>query len=460
MSAVTTTPEVTAAPLWHRLTDRLGGSPSTRRVRIALLIIVLGYMALGTVIAIETPAWESSDEPGHVLNIETIASGHWYQIDLNCPATPQTTILSCNGDEPQQAPLYYLVMAGWQRLIGLGIERPPTQQLAFGKDTPGQEFLPQSSRPRISHMAATPQHHYGCRNGNHDLLHRPAGNSRLWTPVIAAALAAFIPGFVFHSAFVTNDNLLILLSAVFTYCAVRFIQNLSASWIIATGVVFGLLLTTKLSVLPLALVIPFLALMAPRWRTRVTFFAYATLSALAVSAWYLIQNWIRYGDPLARHATLTYLVRDGALGLPDGVPYVVKDPINLIVFDVPNKIASNIWYSSGWGQFHWPQLVGYGITFVVLLVLLGLIGQQGLSNQALLVLGLIGVLSVASVWFLAFQTAAYGARFAYVGIPAIAALVALALQRWPLALRWILPAAGLVGCLIALHQDVLGVHWT
>ena len=459
MSPMTTTPEATAAPLWRRLTDRLGDSPSTRRVRIALLMIVLGYMALGTVIAIETPAWESSDEPGHVLNIETIVSGHWYQIDLNCPATPQTTILSCNGDEPQQAPLYYLVMAGWQRLIGLGIERPPTQQLAYGKDTPGQGFFLNHPGHGFLIWLRLPNIIMGAATVFMTFLTARLVTRDTWTPVIAAALVAFMPGFVFHSAFVTNDNLLVFLSAIFTYCAVRFTQNLSARWIIATGVVFGLLLTTKLSVLPLALVIPFLALMAPRWRTRVTLFAYATLSALVVSAWYLIQNWVRYGDPLARHATLTYLIRDGALGLPDGVPYVVKDPINLIVFDVPNKIASNIWYSSGWGQFHWPQLVGYGITFVVLLVLLGLIGQ-GISNRVLLVLGLIGVLSVACVWFLALQTAAYGARFAYVGIPAIAALVALALQRWPLALRWILPAAGLVGCLVALHQDVLGVHWT
>ncbi|MGA7053598.1 MAG: hypothetical protein WBZ37_20465, partial [Mycobacterium sp.] len=180
-------------------------------------------------------------------------------------------------------------------------------------------------------------------------------------------------------------------------------------------------------------------------------------SALAVSSWDLIQNWVRYDDPLARHASAVYLTRDGGLGTPVGVPYIVKDPFNLILFDVPNRIASNVWYSSGWGQFRWPLLLAYFITLVVLVVLLGLI-NQGISKQVLLVLGAIAVLSLACVWLLAFQTFTYSDRYAFVGITAIATLVALALQRWPLWMRWILPFAGILGCLVAIHQDVLSIH--
>ena len=460
MSPMTSASEVVTPPVRQRLAGTLtGGRPSPARVRIALLAIVIVFVALGSFIAVKTPAWESSDEPGHVLNIETIASGHWYHIDLNCPATPRTTILSCSGDEPQQAPLYYLLMAGWQRVVGLPVQVPPTQQLRFANENEVGEFFLQHPDHGFLIWLRLPNVILGAATIAMTFLAARLVSRDNWTPVIAAALVAFLPGFLFHSAFVTNDSLVNLLGAVLTFCALRFIQSFSSRWIVATGAVYGLLLTTKLSVVPLALIVPFVALMAPTWRRRLVLFAYGTLSALAVSVWYLIQNWARYGDPLARHATLTYLIRDGALGLPDGVSYVVTDPLDLIVFYVPNKIASNVWYSSGWGQFHWSQATGYLITFVLLVALVGLINQR-IPNRVLLTLGAIGVLSLGCVWLLAFQTAAYGARFAYVGIAPIAVLVALALQRWPLAIRCILPAVGLMGCLVAIHQNVLGVHWT
>lgn len=239
---------------------------------------------------------------------------------------------------------------------------------------------------------------------------------------------------------------------------------MTTAWMIATGAVFGLLLTTKLSVVPLALVVPFLAFIgSSSWGRRFSLFAIGCASGLAVSAWYLIQNWVRYGDPDAGHASLAYMTRLGSLGTPIGVPYVVRDPLDLSLFKVPGRIASNFWYGSGWGQFHWPLTVGCLITLAAVLVLFGLLFglvHRDIAPRVLLVLGAISVLSLACVWFMAFQTPAYGDRFAYVGLAAMATVLALAVQRWPVALRWLLPAAGIVGCLFAIHQDVLGVHWT
>ncbi len=60
----------------------------------------------------------------------------------------------------------------------------------------------------------------------------------------------------------------------------------------------------------------------------------------------------------------------------------------------------------------------------------------------------------------AFQTPIYGVRFAYVGLVAMVTILALAVQRWPVVLRGLLPAPGVVGYLVAIHQDVLGVHCT
>lgn len=64
------------------------------------------------------------------------------------------------------------------------------------------------------------------------------------------------------------------------------------------------------------------------------------------------------------------------------------------------------------------------------------------------------------MWIVAFQTSTYQARYAYAGLAAIAALAALGVERWRLAMRFIVPAAGLVGTIVAVQQNVLAVHWT
>ena len=142
-----------------------------------------------------------------------------------------------------------------------------------------------------------------------------------------------------------------------------------------------------------------------------------------------------------------------------GKPYVVKDPANLVLNLVPTRVVTNFWYSSGWGQFHWSAGVGFLVTCGVLALLAGLI-HQDIPIRVLVVLGSIAALSLACIWLLAFQTGTYGDRYAYVGITAIVTIVALSIQRWPVLLRWLIPTACLVGTILAIQSDVLGIHWT
>jgi hypothetical protein len=420
---------------------------------IGLIVIVAIFAALASIIAVKTPAWESADEPGHVQNIETLVQGHWYRIDSRCDA--------CAGNEAHQAPLYYLLMAGWQELVRAPVFFPPhnlpvspafffpSAHHGFFLRHPGRATVLWLRFPNIVLSAATVVMTFlAARRLTRDA----------WIPLVAAALVAFLPRFLFLSAFVTNDNLVNLFGAVLTYCAIRFVQRPVIGWMVATGAMYGLLLTTKLSVIPLGLVVPLLALMVPTWRRRLVFFCAGAVSAVALSGWYLIQNWVRYGDPLARSATSTYLAGIGGLGTL-GFRYVVKDPLHDVFVDVPKNVVTYFWYESGWGQFAWPRSVGLALTCVLGLVLVGLFGQ-GISKRVLLALGSISVLALSCVWFTSFQTATFNARLAFVGLAAMGILVALALQRWPLWVRWILPAVGLVGCVVAVHSDVLDVHWT
>jgi 4-amino-4-deoxy-L-arabinose transferase-like glycosyltransferase len=428
------------------------------QVLLVLALVIVVYTVLASFIAIRTPPFEAADEFGHVDNVETLVSGHWYTIPPRC-WSPEHKLI-CTSNELHQPPLYYLLLAGWQDLVGLAPVPPPTN---FG-DGPGviglrgEVLLRHPDRglvlwvrfPNIVLGAATILMAFAAgRRVTHDK----------WTPVVAAAVVAFMPRFVFLSPFVTNDNLVTLLGAVLTWCALSFVRRRSWRWMAATGAVFGLLITTKLSVLPLGLILPLLALAAPSWRRRAWLFACGALSALAASSWYWIQNWVRYGDPLARHATTTYLLQIGGLGTYLGEPYVVRDPITFVLYYVPRKMFSYFWYASGWNQFSWSLSVGIAITCVVGVALLGLI-RRSIEKWVLITLGAISVLAFSCVWFVAFQTSTYQTRYALVGLGAMAVLVALALERWRLPIRWLLPCAGLIGSLVAFHQDVLGVHWT
>jgi hypothetical protein len=91
--------------------------------------------------------------------------------------------------------------------------------------------------------------------------------------------------------------------------------------------------------------------------------------------------------------------------------------------------------------------------------LAGLIGSH-LPQRALTLVAVVAAAGFLSVWLVAFQTATYEARLAFTALPAIACLAALGLERWKLPVRFVLPAMGLIGTVVAIQRDVLAVNWT
>ncbi len=416
--------------------------------------MVLVFVVLGTTIAIKTPAYESGDEPGHVLNIETMVRGHWYSMDAHCP-------VGCSGNETQQAPLYYLLMAGWQHVVALPAHAPFRGTLNPGIYRGASELY-------LHHSAADDRFLLWLRLPNLALggltvlftfFAVRLTTSDVWTPVIAASLVAFLPRFLFLSPFVTNDNLVDLLGAVLVFLALRYALAPGRWRMVVIGVVCGLLVTTKLSTLPLLLVIPIFACVVPGWRRRVGVAVLGLGTALMVSGWYLAQNLSRYGDPLALRASQHYLSLDGGLGTLFGEPYIVHDPLQLVFIQVPQRIIRTFWYQSGWNQFQWSWPFNVLFCIVTAGALAGLI-HRGIKREVLLVLIAIGVVGLLCVWTTAFQTSTYQARYAYVGLAALAGLASMGLERWRLPIRFLLPAMGLIGTVIAIQQDVLAVHWT
>ena len=424
---------------------------SSHGTSLALVGVLTTFLVLGMVIAIKTPAYESSDEPSHVQNIETLVSGHWYGMNSKCRLLDRF----CSGDEPQQAPLYYLLFAGWQDIVGQPVQATYNGQTLQPAGGPTEIYKNHSPAAlRFLLWLRIPNVVLGALTVLFTFLAVRLISSDPWTPVVAASFVAFLPRFVFLSSFVTNDNLVDLLGAALVYFAVRFIKAPNL-WRIS---VVGVVLTTKLSTLPLALVIVALGCLVPGWKRRTQLVGAGGAAALIVSGWYLIQNTVRYGDPLARHATTQYLIQVAGLGTYF-VPYKVGNIAYLIFIEVPNRIERSFWYQSGWGQFSWTQPVNILFWVVLAAALAGLIHRH-LKREMLVTLGLIFLLSFACVWAVAFQTSVYQARYAYVGLAAIAGLFALGVERWRLPVRFVLPTMGLIGTLVALQTDVLAIHWT
>jgi hypothetical protein len=433
----------------------------------ALLAVGLVFVALASVVAVKTPAWESSDEPDHAQNVETLVAGHWYRIPdalwkgNRSPAPGEVATV-----ELHQPPLYYLLLAGFQRLVG-----EPARAVK-----PGPGAFPYFANGRYQH--------HGSAQSRFLLLLRFANvclglltimftflTARLlsrdrWTPVIAAAIVAFMPKFVFLSPFVENDNLVNILGAALAYAAVRCTIFPTRWWTAAVGGLIGLLIITKLSALPAIAVLAPVVMASGGWARRGQVIAIAFGAMIVICAWYLVQNDVRYGDPLAITASQRYLQLTGGLGT-FGAPYVVADPLRLVFADLPSRIWTQFWYTSDWEHRQWPATTSLVFWVALAASLAGLRGRKGSGNllprsertalTALIVLAGAGIVSVYSV---AFNSLSYSSRLALVGLPALACLAALGVERWKLPVRLVLPLLELVGTVVAIQQDVLGVDWS
>ena len=85
-----------------------------------LIAICFLYLGLTALYSLWTPAWEANDELDHVANIEHILL-YGELIPLRTAAWHET----------HQPPLYYVLCAGWQRLLGIpGFSPvPPTERV-------------------------------------------------------------------------------------------------------------------------------------------------------------------------------------------------------------------------------------------------------------------------------------------------------------------------------------------
>jgi 4-amino-4-deoxy-L-arabinose transferase-like glycosyltransferase len=183
-----------------------------------------------------------------------------------------------------------------------------------------------------------------------------------------AVFVATLPQFLFGSATISNDGLVILLVTLCLLFALRLLDAPErARYYLLLGGALGLALLAKktsLFLLPgLALLVGYLALRCPARRGRIALLALALLAVVAlVSGWSFVRSYALYGDPLGwamEKATLAPLVQEKSLRSPYFVDWF------------PREFRESFVGRFGWMQLSLPAPV---YAFYGLLLLAGAAG--------------------------------------------------------------------------------------
>ncbi|MFL6243088.1 MAG: glycosyltransferase family 39 protein, partial [Acidimicrobiia bacterium] len=269
-----------------------------------LFAIVAMQVLLALALVFARPPWEATDELEHVRNVEKLAAGDLYEMERGA------------GFEAHQPPLYYALLAGWQRAFG----KDPIRPVAVLNEPCARRIL-QGEMPRCSGLRHDTPHDAsdmrllvllrlpGIALGAITLLLTAAAVRRLsqdpWTPVVAAGVVAAVPSFTFIATSVTNDVLVNALAALATYLAAlavskRVVEQAPRVPIaLALGVVAASLTLTKLTgVLLVPGLVLAVVLSARGWREPLRLVAVFAVAALICSGWWLVRNVEQHGDPL------------------------------------------------------------------------------------------------------------------------------------------------------------------
>ncbi len=279
--------------------------------RLSLVAILLVYAVMGLVYLLATPPLESSDEYKHYPVVQFIETEG--QLPVLRPEEPGRWL-----QEGVQPPLYYLLMAGLTAWIDTS-DLPEVHQLnkhAFVGNPnqignknlvfhhPEQEqFAAQGSILAI----------YVIRLASLGL-----GLGTIWLTgvlgrelfshqvgLLAAALTAFNPMFLFVSAAVNNDSLAILLGHLNLLLMIQLWQQRpdpQVKWhhYAGLGLMLGLGILTKLSLGGLlgltGLMLLWLSWWEKRWKLFWVGGPIVLLTAVLVSGWWFGRNWALYQD--------------------------------------------------------------------------------------------------------------------------------------------------------------------
>lgn len=430
-----------------------------RRHLTALLAL---YLTLGFLYSILTPLFEAGDEIWHYPFVQHIATTG--ELPVQDPANKGRW-----EQEGGQPPLYYVLMAGataWidtRDLPDLLWYNPHAQigiPLAFGNKNmivhTGAEAFPWRGTTLAVHLIRllsvllgavtvvctyeTAHEVLGAASGRRSGSARADGERAQGLALVAAALVAFNPMFLFIMASVNNDSLAVALASLALLGIVRLVTRGPALrrfvWL---GIVLGLGALTKQSDLGLCFIMAAVVL-SLMWRTRLSrlhplsqnekgdegiqsLFLGAVIAGtmvLLIAGWWYVRNFLLYGDPTGLNVWLKIA---GTRPQPIGA-------LDLIAEFQGFRIS--FWGNFGGVNLIAPEPVYTLLDLLSLAALLGLL--FGLWRRSLPpLLGLLGLwvgLETALLVRWTLLTFASQGRLIFPAISALAVLLVAGLDQW------------------------------
>lgn len=403
-------------------------------IKYAHWILLILFIILSFIYMLSTPIWESLDEASHYAMVDYIASTG--KLPHQDP-----TIETAYHQEGSQPPLYYALLALFVSPIDRSAPRQiynPHSKIGIGLATDNQNLLMHDSAAeqfpwRGATLATMLGRLLSILLGTGTvylsfIIARLTFPQHLYIALLAMALIVFNPMFLFVTASVNNDNLVIFLATCILALLLK-LWRFGWHWrkIMMIAVLLALSLLTKLSGLtfiPTVGLVIFLLWRREKRPMRDLLVAAAinVITILVIAGWWYLRNMRLYGD---------------FTGLNAMVEIIGKRPANFDLIDLWGERAST--YYSFWGWFGVLNVLSptsffkltYFICFVALGGLLSFFVSKRLRHDAPLDIILILLFQIALVmvgvmrWSL--QTPASQGRLIFPAIAAITTLLALGL---------------------------------
>ncbi len=401
-----------------------------RNATLYLVGLLLSFVGLATLFASATPPLEASDELWHVGMVYQLATTG--ELPIQVPG--RETLWEQEGSQP---PLYYALAAAIVRAIGLPDDfeaaRQPNPHAQAGQPhIVGSKNLVLHPTPPETARVVSVGRWLGIALGLITVsavysTARVVASQRV--ALLAAAITAWNPMFLFITASVNNDNLVIALNSVIIWLLVLLNRDgFTVRRALLIGVLVALASLSKLSGLVLVPVIVIVALVVAirRRDLRGLFILGGGMAAswLLIAAWWYVRNLQLYGELFG---TATMAAVAGA---------------RVGAFTVGTALAEFEGFRIAyWGWFGAVNIVTHPAFYIVMdavtgLALVGLIvsaWQRRDRRWTIALLGGIVVLGMGAVIAWTAQTYASQGRLLFPYVAAISTLLALGL--WTLVRR-------------------------
>lgn len=407
-----------------------------------VLILLLLFVGLAALYSAATPLGEGPDEPGHAGYVFFLASAG------RLP-DPRAGEVPGEGHQPPLAYAAALPAALWLPADERALDQPANARFAWGGGGDSnavahgsRELWPWRGAALAWHLMRLASVAWGALAVGMTYLAALAGAARLAPSMpprrfalLAAAVVALNPQFLFICGVVSNDPALAACCAAALWLALRG----PGAWPMARygatlGMVLGLGLLVKLSALVLG---PLLALALAAWawqpgragavrRLLVGAGAFGGAAALA-AGWWFVRSWQLYGDPLGVAAFSAEFATQ---------PFDFTSPLAW-------AMALGQLHSSFWARFGWMNIAP-PLWVVWLYGALGLVGLVGWAAQVRRGglrpwLPPLALIATAAAWLLLFVRTAglvgWQGRLVFPALPALALVLAAGLARpvwrWP-----------------------------